>query len=407
MDSMITAAARALAAGDPLGALQRVALRGDAPALALRGIAMAQLGEFRRARLLLRRATRAFGPKEVLARARCVIAESEIALVSRDLRRSVRTLVAARTLLEARGDRLNGAHARHVEVRRLLLLGRPAEAQTLLDELDPAILPPASRAAHELTVAGIAVRRLRAGVAHAALARAELAARESGIPGLMGEVTRAQRALATPVARLIAGGAARLLLLDEVEALNTSGALIIDACRHGVRDAHSREVSLVRRPLLFSLLRALGEAWPRDVTREALVALAFRGRRADESHRVRLRVEMARLRRLLHGLARISATAGGYQLAPARARAVLVLARPVEDKHAAVLAFLLDGESWSSSALALALGRSQRSVQRSLDALAATGKVQSLGRGRTRRWTAPPLPGFTTTLLLPLSVPVA
>jgi hypothetical protein len=386
MDSMITAAARALAAGDPLGALQRVALRGDAPALALRGVAMAQLGEFKRARLLLRRALRAFGPKEALARARCVVAESEIALVARDLRRPVGNLVAARALLEARGDHPNAAHARLVQVRRLLLLGRLAEAQALLDGLDPALLPPASRAAHELTVAGIAVRRLKA-----------------AIPGLIGEVRHAQRSLATPVARLIAAGAVRLLLLEDVEALNGSGALIIDACRHAVRDARS-QVSLVRRPLLFTLLRALGEAWPQDVARAALVRLAFRGRRADESHRVRLRVEMARLRRLLQGLTRISATAAGYRLVPPPARAVLVLARPVEDQHAAVLAFLLDGESWSSSALALALGRSQRSVQRSLEALAAAGRAQSLGRGRTRRWTAPPLPGFTTTLLLPLGV---
>jgi hypothetical protein len=403
MDSMITAAARALAAGDPLGALQRVALRADAPALALRGIAMAQLGDFKRARLLLQRATRAFGATEALARARCIVAESEIALVSRDLRRPVRSLDAARALLEARGDHLNAAHARQVQVRRLLLLGHLTEAQALLRELDPAVLPPASRAAHELTVAALAVRRLEARAARAALARAEPAARRAGIPGLIAEVRQAQRSLATPVARLIAGGTARLLLLDDVEALNTSGALVVDACRHVVRDARS-QVSLVRRPLLFTLLRALGEAWPADVARAALVRLAFRGRHADESHRVRLRVEMARLRGLLHGLARISATPGGYQLLPPRGRAVLVLARPVEDKHAAVLAFLLDGESWSSSALALALGRSQRSVQRSLDALAAGGKVQSLGGGRTRRWTAPPLPGFTTTLLLPPSV---
>jgi hypothetical protein len=348
---------------------------------------------------------RDFGPKEALARARCVVAESEIALVSRDLHWPVRGLVAAHALLQARGDRLNAAHARHLQARRLLLLGRLAEAQNLLSQLDPTVLPPASLAAHELAVAGIAVRRLRARVARAALGRAESAARHSGIPGLIAEVRHARRALATPVARLISGGAARLLLLDDVEALNASGALIVDACRCVVRDARS-QVSLLRRPLLFTLLRALGEAWPRDVARAQLVALAFRGRHADESHRVRLRVEMARLRGLLRGLARVSATAGGYRLLPPRGRAVLVLARPVEDKHAAVLAFLLDGESWSSSALALALGRSQRSVQRSLDALAVNGRVHSVGRGRTRRWTAPPLPGFTTTLLLPLSVAV-
>jgi hypothetical protein len=402
---MITAAARALAGGDPLGALQRVALREDAPALALRGIAMAQLGDLARAKMLLRRATRAFGPTEVLARARCVVAEAEIALVSRDLRRPATTLAAARALLEEHGDRPNAAHARHVEVRRLLLLGRLAEAERALAQLDPAALPAASRAAHELTVAGIAIRRLQTRTAHTALERAESAARLSGISGLVAEVARAQQALATPVARLIAGGAARVLLLRDVEELQTSGALIVDACRHVVRDVHS-EVSLARRPVLFTLLRALGEAWPRDVARGVLLERAFRARRADESHRARLRVEMARLRGLLRGHASVSATPLGYQLVPQRAQLVLVLARPVEDKHAAVLAFLADGESWSSSALALALGRSQRSIQRSLDALSAAGKVQSFGRGRTRRWAAPPLPGFTTILLLPASVAV-
>jgi hypothetical protein len=404
MDSMITAAARALAAGDPLGALQRVALREDAAALALRGIAMAQLGDFERAKALLRRATRAFGSREVLARARCVVAEAEIALVSRDLGWPVKTLQAARALLEAHGDRLNAAHARHVEVRRLLLLGRLAEAERALALLNAARLPPAARAVHELTVASIAVRRLRTRTAHAALARAEAAAHLAGIPGLVAEVSTAQRVLTTPAARLIAGGAERLLLLRDVEALQSSQALIVDGCRHVVRDARS-EVSLARRPLLFTLVRALGEAWPQDLSRELLVARAFRAKRADESQRARLRVEMARLRTILRRHAGVTATARGYRLVP-RAPAVLVLARPVEDKNAAVLALLADGESWSSSALALALGRSQRSVQRSLDALALAGRAQAIGRGRIRRWVTPPAPGFTTTLLLPASVAV-
>src|SRR6478609_7628218 len=172
MDSLITAAARALAAGDPLGALKRVALRDDASALALRGIAMAQLGDLVRAKVLLRRAVRAFGPREVVARARCVVAEAEIALVSRDLGWPARALDAARATLEEHGDRVNAAHARYLEVRRLLLIGRIDEAERALVELDPAPFPPASRAAHELVVAGIAIRRLRTRVARAALARA-------------------------------------------------------------------------------------------------------------------------------------------------------------------------------------------------------------------------------------------
>ncbi len=405
MDSLITAAARALAAGDPLGALKRVALRDDAPALALRGIAMAQLGDHARAKVLLRSAARAFGPKEAVARARCVVAEAEIALVSRDLGWPAKALDAARATLEEHGDRVNAAHARHLEVRRLLLIGRLDEAERTLAELDPAPFPPASRAAHELVVAGIAMRRLRTKTARAALARAERAARHAGIPALTAEVESAFLALNTPAARLIASGEERLLLLEEVEALLASKALIVDACRHVVRD-ESKGVSLAKRPVLFALARALGEAWPGDVPRDMLVARAFRAKRADESHRARLRVEVGRLRAVLRMLADVSATKRGFALAPRRAREVVVLARPVEEKHAAVLAFLADGESWSSSALALALGASQRTVQRALDSLAGAGKVQSFGRGRARRWMIPPVPGFTTTLLLPVSLPI-
>jgi hypothetical protein len=313
MDSLITAAARALAAGDPLGALNRVALRDDAPALALRGMAMAQLGDLVRAKALLRSAARAFGPKEAVARARCVVAEAEIALVSRDLGWPAKALDAARATLEAHGDRVNAAHARYLEVRRLLLL-------------------------------------------------------------------------------------------KDVEALQASKALVVDACRHVVRDRRT-VISLVRRPVLFALARVLGEAWPGDVPRDLLLARAFGAKLADESHRARLRVEVGRLRTVLRTLAGVSATKRGFALAPRRAREVVVLAPPVEEQHAEVLAFLADGESWSSSALALALGASQRTVQRALDSLAAAGKVQSFGRGRARRWMTPPVPGFTTTLLLPAPLP--
>jgi hypothetical protein len=404
MDSLITAAARALAAGDPLGALKRVALRDDAPALALRGIAMAQLGDLARARTLLRRAARAFGPKEAVARARCVVAEAEIALVSRDLAWPAKALEAARTTLEAHGDRVNAAHARYLEARRLLLIGRLDEAERTLAALDAAPLPPASRAAHELVVAGIALRRLQTRAARAALERAGHAAHLAAIPALTAEVASATLVLSTPAARLIARGEERLLRLEEVEALLASGALVVDACRHVLRDART-VISLASRPVLFALARALAEAWPADVARDALVARAFRAKRADESYRARLRVELGRLRKVLRTLAGVSATKQGFALVPRRAREVVVLARPVEEQHAAVLAFLADGESWSSSALALALGGSQRNVQRALDALAAACKVQSLGRGRARRWLTPPVPGFPTTLLLPAPLP--
>ena len=405
MDSLITAAARALAAGDPLGALKRVALRDDAPALALRGIAMAQLGDLVRAKALLRRAARAFGPKEAVARARCVVAEAEIALVSRDLGWPAKALDAAWATLEARGDRVNAAYARYLEARRLLLIGRIDEAERALAKVVPAPLPPASRAAYELVVAGIAIRRLSTRAARAALARASRAAHLARIPALTAEVESAWLVLNTPAARLIASGGERLQLLEEVEALLASKAFVVDACRHVVRHA-GKVVPLARRPVLFALARALGEAWPGDVPRDTLVARAFGAKDADESHRARLRVEVGRLRAALRTLADVRATKRGFTLAPLRAREVVVLAGPVEEEHAAVLAFLVDGESWSSSALALGLGTSQRTVQRALDALEAAGKVQSFGRGRARRWITPPVPGFTTTLLLPAPLPI-
>jgi hypothetical protein len=405
MDSLITAAARALAAGDPLGALNRVALRDDATAFALRGIAMAQLGEFVRAKALLRKATRAFSPKESVARARCVVAEAEIALASRDLSWPAKRLGAAWTTLESHGDRINAAHARYLEVRRLVLIGRLDEAERMLADFDPTAFPPASRTVHELVVTGIAMRRLRTKAARAALARAKCAADQAGIAALTAEVESASLVLHTPAARLIARGEERLLLLEEVEALLASGVLVVDACRNAVRDAHTM-LSLATRPVLFALARTLGEASPDDVPRDVLVARAFGSKFVDESHRARLRVEIGRLRRLLRQLVNVTATERGFALAPCGAQKVVVLARPVEDEHGSVLAFLADGESWSSSALALALGTSQRSVQRALNSLAAAGKVQSFGRARARRWITPPVPGFTTTLLLPAPLPI-
>jgi len=405
MDPLIAAAARSLAAGDPLGALKRVALRDDAPALALRGIAMAQLGDLARAKLLLRRAARAFGPGEAVARARCVVAEAEVALVSRDLGGRVKSLDAARATLEEHGDRANAAYARLLESRRLLLIGHVDRAGRTLAALDREPLPPASRVVRELVLAGIAMRRLEARAARTALARAGRAARDARIPALAAEVERAIEVLDAPAARRISRGAERLLLLEEVEALFASDAFVVDACRAVVRDGGA-VVSLARRPVLFALARALGEAWPGDVPRDALVARIFGSRFTDDSHRARLRVEAGRLRKLLRARAEVSATKRGFALAPRRSREVVVLARPVDEEHAAVLALLADGESWSSSALALALGTSQRTVQRSLDSLAAAAKVQSFGRGRARRWITPPVPGFATTLLLPAPLPV-
>jgi tetratricopeptide (TPR) repeat protein len=405
MDSLITAAAHALASGDPLAALKRVALRDDAPALALRGIAMAQLGMLARASDLLRAAARAFGPREPVARARCIVAEAEIALVSRDLGRSGERLDAARATLEAHGDRANAAHAGYLEARLLLLIGHLDEAEQTLDRLDAAALPPASRAGYWLVAAGIAMRRVRTQPARAALAHAARAALATGIPALATEVEHASRALDAPAARLIARDGERPLRLDAVEALLASDALVIDACRRVVR-ARRTMVPLNGRPVLFALARALAEAWPEDVSREALLAQAFHARHADESHRARLRVEIGRLRKALAPLAALNATKRGFLLAPHGLAAVAVLAPPVEGPHVAVLALLADGEAWSSSALALALDASLRTVQRALEALAEAGRVESFGRGRARRWIAPNVPGFPTSLLLPAPLPL-
>ncbi len=404
MDALITAAARALAAGDPLGALDRVALRDDPPALALRGIAMAQLGDFPRARTLLRSAARTFGPQQALARARCVVAEAEIAFAARDLANADNTLDAARAVLERHGDWVNAAHARFVAIRRLLLLGALEQAEAQLGEIDPTRLPASLQAIHGLTRAGLAIRRLDIATAHSALTSATAAAHQAHIPALSAEVQDAWQLLHTPAARITGPGAQRLLLLEQIEALLVSPILVIDDRRQLLRDAH-HQVSLAGRPVLMALLRSLGEAWPDAVDRATLIARAFNLKLSDESHRARLRVEIGRLRVLLKPLAEVSATDHGYALITRGQPEVTVLAWPQDSAHGEVLALLMDGQAWSSSALALALGISQRSVQRALESLSSAGRVQAFGRGRAGRWLIPPLPGFATTLLLTPALP--
>jgi hypothetical protein len=406
MDSLIAAAARALVVGDALGALQRVGLRDDPPALALRGIAMAQLGEHPRARELLRRAARGFGAHEELARARCVVAEAEVALAMRDLRGSPRTLAAASATLEARADRANALQARLIAVRRLLLLGRLDEAASALARLDARGLPPSLAAVAELAAAEVALRSLRTAPAQAALARAHEAAERARVPALLAEVAEARSALDRPAARRVHAGHEQPLRLDEVEALLASGALVVDACRRGLR-AGATWRPLARRPVLFALARALAEAWPGDIDRNTLIVRAFRTRRPDESHRARLRVEIGRLRALAAPLARIEASARGFALTPRVERAVVVLVPPIDGDQASLLALLADGAAWSTSALALALGASQRTVQRALVELEADGRARSIGRARAQRWLSPPLAGFTTNLLLPAALPLA
>ncbi len=401
---MIAAAARALASGDALGALKRVALRDDPPALALRGIAMAQLGEYPRARELLRRAARGFGAHEALARARCVVAEAEVALAVRDLGGSQRSLAAAAATLESLGDKSNAQQARLIAARRLLLLGRLDEAAAALALLDVRGLLPSLAAIAELSMAELALRSLRVGPAQAALARAHDAADRARVPALLAEVAEARAALARPAARRIVAGGEQALRLDEVATLLASGALVVDACRRGLRAGVAWR-PLARRPVLFALARALAEAAPGDADRHTLIARVFGTRRPNESHRARLRVEIGRLRALIAGLADIEATARGFVLKPRGAHEAVVLAPPIDGDQASLLALLSDGAAWSTSTLALALGASQRSVQRALVELEAAGRVRSIRRARARRWLAPPLTGFTTILLLPVALP--
>jgi hypothetical protein len=406
MDALIAAAARALAAGDVLGALSRLALRADPPALALRGIAMSQLGEYPRARNLLRRAARAFGAHEQLARARCVVAEAEVALAMRDLHISPRALAAAVATLAARGDLANAVHARLIAVRRLLLLGRLSEAASALAGVDVRGMPPALVAVAELASAELALRSLHTASARAALSRAHEAAASAGVPALLAEVVETHATLDRPAARRLSAGSEQPMRLDEVEALLASGSLVVDACRRGLRTGRTWQ-PLTRRPLLFKLARALAEAWPEDVDRHALITRAFRITRPDDSHRARLRVEIGRLRALAAPFARVEATARGFGLTPRGTQDVVVLLPPIDGEQASLLALLADGSAWSTSALALALGSSQRTVQRALVELEATAQLRSIGRARTRRWLSRPLAGFTTILLLPAVSPTA
>ena len=404
MDALINAAARCLAAGDALGALQRVALRDDPPALALRGIAMAQLGEHPRARDLLRRAAKGFGPKEAVARARCVVAEAEVALAMRDLGEPARPLLQAAETLEAHDDRANALLGRWIAARRLILLGRLDEATRALPSAEPARPPPLLAAMAGLTTAELALRSLRSQDALTALDAASAAARRSGVPALIAEADAMRALLDQPVARRIEAGSERPLRLAEVEELLRSPALVVDACRRAIRGA-GLAVDLARRPVLFTLARALAEAGPAGVERSALILRAFRARHPDETHRARLRVELGRLRALLAPVARVDATADGFALRAGEGRQVTVLVPPIEGESAALLALLADGTAWSTSALALALGASQRTVQRALAALEAEGRVRALGLTRARRWLAPPMSGFATILLLPALPP--
>ncbi len=405
MDSLIAASARALATGDVLTALKHVALREDPPALALRGIAMAQLGDLSLARELLRRAQRGFDTHEVLARARCGLAEAEVALALRELGGSSEPLSAIAAVLDSNGDTANALQAWLILARRSLLLGRLDDAAHALSRLDGRRLPPALSAMAGLTAATLAMRRMRIGQARSLLESAREAAAEAGITALQMEVAGARAKLDQPAARCLGGGADQLLRIDQVQQLLESGALIVDGCRRGVL-AGAGWQSLARRPVLFELACVLAEAWPGDVDRDVLISRAFGMRHSDETLRARLRVEIGRLRVLIAAQTRIEATATGFRLSPCSATSVKVLFPPIEGEQGALVALLADGAAWSTSALALALGVSQRNVQRALIELETAGRVYSSGRGRAQRWRSMPLSGFTTILLLPAALPI-
>jgi len=285
------------------------------------------------------------------------------------------------------------------------MCGRPHFAPLQPTPADARSLPPSLAAVAELASAELALRSLRIGAAQAALARAHAAAERAGVPALQAEVDEARAAFQRPAARRLAAGHEQTLRLDEVAALLASDALVLDACRRGLR-AGEAWLSLTRRPVLFALARALAEAWPGDVEREALIERAFRTRRPDETHRARLRVEIGRLRRIVAPLTGIEATTRGFVLRPHEGRSVAVLVPPIDGDEASLVALLADGAAWSTSALALALGDSQRTVQRALVELEGEGRVRAIGRARAQRWLAPPLAGFTTILLLPASLPL-
>lgn len=399
MDRDIDVAARALSAFDPLAALSRIALRDDAHALALRGIAMAQLGDYAASRKLLSRAARAFESGDPLKRARCLAAEGEVALARRDLTAAEGLFGEALVVLDAHGDHVNALFVRLQQVRRLLLVGAVGEARVLHHALEVEDAPARIRALADLIGADIAVRRLQPVEARAALERARRVGRGAAIASLSDEIERAVHELDAPVALAISSGSERLVNLDQVVATLGEQTLVVDACRRAVRFGDV-SVSLVTRPVLLALAVALGSSSPHVATREALVLSAFGAKRVNDSLRARLRVEIGRLRKAIEAFAEVVATGHGYAIRSRADAPVTVLLPPASGEASAVLALLRGGESWSTSALATAMGLSQRTVQRALTALRDEGRIEGIGAGRSQRWVARPPEGFATTLLL-------
>jgi hypothetical protein len=394
MDPDLDTAAHHLARFDALAALRLIGRRDDPEALALRGVAMAQLGEDRDALKLLGRAERA----DPRMGARITAARGEVALAMRDLALAGRLLEAAEKALSE--DRINRTFVRLLRVRRLLLLGRVEEAHALVT-MDLRGAPPRLQVLAELLRADIAARRLRVLEAEAAIARARKAARSAALPPLMAQVERFAADFAAPVARILRDRTFALATLADVVALARSNGLVVDGCRRELR-LRGVTVSLATRPVLFGLAETLGEAAPGTASRALLVERAFGARRANESLRARLRVEIGRLRRALAPLGMaVMPTPEGFSLrGDPEAMRVTVVLPPADGEASLLLALLRGGEAWSSSSLASASGLGQRAVQRALAELKEAGKVDAHGAGRSRRWVARPPEGFATTLLL-------
>ncbi|MFT3923314.1 MAG: helix-turn-helix domain-containing protein [Myxococcales bacterium] len=403
MDTPLAAAARALSEGDPLRALKHVALRDDAQAVAMRATALAQLGEYREARELFKRAAKGFSQNHAIARARCVVALAEVALAMRELSVADAGLGRAIEVLERHGDAANARYAQLLHARYALALGHVGLAQERLAAIEVPSTAHVLRALTELTQTEVAVRRMQPAVARKALAAAGQAALRAQVPTLIAEVRTAKLTLERPVARLVDAGNSEPLALDQVAELLQGPQLVIDACRRCVRRGDLR-VSYATRPVLFALVRQLAEASPREVSREALIRAAFGIQRPNDSLRARLRVAVGRVRKQLAEVASLEATPSGFALLP-RQSSLCVLLPPSDDATSSLLALVSDGEAWSTSALALALGASQRSVQRALGALRESGKVESVGHGKNRRWLAQPIHPFATHMLLPLASP--
>lgn len=392
-------AALALHAGDAIGALQAVALRDDPRSLAMRATAMARMGDLARARILFERAERGFAGSDRLGHARCLLARAELQLAMRDGGWPAAELLGAHAIFREQGDTWNATYLKLVEARRAIMLGRLDEAETIL-AVHGHGGHPVLRAIANLLGAHLFFRQLRIGEARTALARASGDLEAGGPEALRMEVLRMHATLRTPFAGRRSGKDLLPLLPDALCALNQSVNLIVDATRFEVRHRESA-ISLVTRPVLFSLLSCLATAWPGECRREDLIGAVFRGRQVDESYRARLRVEMLRLRRLLGAVGSVVATAGGYRLVPDNATAVVMIEPLAGTRHAQLLALLGDGEAWTSLAVAEALGASRRTAQRSLEALSREGLVRKQGAGSAQRWRAPGVDPIALAMLLP------